>query len=150
MPTPVRELDILSFAQEKWGVIPRISHRIPYGYAEDPEDPTILQPVVFELEALEKAKDYLKRGHSLRKVSEWITEKTGRKITHEGLKQRVLHDRSDRRKSTTTRRWAESLAEAVKKAKDFDERYGYDTEWYDDLVAHLLSATAKGRTEKLT
>jgi len=141
MPRAARELDSLSFTTKKWGVIPKLSPKVAFGYVEDPEDPSLLLPVVFELEALERAKHYLEQGHSLRKVSGWLSEKTGRKITHEGLKQRVLHDKLDERRAITLKRWAESLAAAVKKAKAYDQRFGNSTEWYDSLVSYLLEKT---------
>lgn len=145
MVNSVRELDMVSLAVSRWGIAPRLSSRIPFGYALDPDDPKQLIPVVFELEALDKARKYLKEGHSLRKVSQWLSDKTGRKITHEGLKQRVECDKTNGNRIKVIRRWSEDLAEAVKEVREFDLKNGNSTEWYDEFVRKLLEKT-KGQT----
>jgi hypothetical protein len=63
--------------------IPRLSRTIPFGYVVDSEDDGWLQPVALELDALEKAKKYLKQ-YSSRQVAAWLTTVTGREISHVG------------------------------------------------------------------
>lgn len=138
MPTTVRDVDQIALATSKWGKIPHLKGtRIPFGYAVDPQDPEVLVPVIFELEALAKAKQHISEGHSLRKVSEWLSEKTGRKITHEGLRQRVRNDQTERKRADTFRRWAEALAKAILQTKKFDQKFHNNTDWADELLRDL-------------
>ena len=67
--------------------IKRISKVIPFGYKQT-ETEKILEPVSEELEALEQAKKYLETC-SYREVAEWLHRKTGRYISHVGLRQRI-------------------------------------------------------------
>ena len=138
MPVAVRDIDQINLATSPWGPIPHLKGtRIPFGYAISPEDDKVLLPVVFELEALKKAKAHVTEGHSLRKVSEWLSAKTGRKITHEGLRQRIMNDWSDRKRAETFKRWAEALAKAVVATYQFDKKFGNDTSWTDQFLSSL-------------
>ena len=60
---------------------------VPFGFKES-STPGYLEPVREELEALDKAKDYLKNC-SLRETASWLHRKTGRYISHVGLKKRI-------------------------------------------------------------
>ena len=57
---------------------------VPFGFKES-NTPGYLEPVKEELEALNQAKDYLKNC-SYREVATWLHRKTGRKISHVGLR----------------------------------------------------------------
>lgn len=103
--------------------IPRLSRTIPYGYVVDSEDDGWLVPVALELEALEKAKKYLKQ-YSSRQVAAWITTVTGREISHVGLLKRIKNEQSHKRKSSTYRKLAEGYEKALKKAQEYEERTG--------------------------
>ena len=103
--------------------IPRLSRTIPFGYTVDSEDDGWLQPVALELEALEKAKKYLKQ-YSSRQVAAWLTTVTGREISHVGLLKRIKSEQSQRRKSSTYRKLAEGYEKALKKAEEYEERLG--------------------------
>lgn len=103
--------------------IPRLSRTIPYGYVVDNEDDGWLVPVALELEALEKAKKYLKQ-YSSRQVAAWITTVTGREISHVGLLKRIKNEQSHKRKSSTYRKLAEGYKKALKKAQEYEERTG--------------------------
>jgi hypothetical protein len=74
--------------KDTWSIIPRINLtvRIPHGYKTDPSDNTIFVPDLAQIEWLEKALDYVDDGNSFRAVAEWYTDKTGRKISHQGVK----------------------------------------------------------------
>jgi hypothetical protein len=63
---------------------------IPFGYRADLDDPDWLIPVPHELDALEKAIEYTKVS-SLRQTAQWLTKKTGRYISHMGLKKIKLY-----------------------------------------------------------
>ena len=60
---------------------------VPFGFKES-STPGYLEPVREELEALDQAKDYLKNC-SLRETASWLSRKTGRYISHVGLKKRL-------------------------------------------------------------
>lgn len=103
--------------------IPRLSRTIPFGYKVDEEDDGWLQPVPLELQALEKAKKYLKQ-YSSRQVAAWLTTVTGREISHVGLLKRIKSEQSQRRKSSTYRKLADGYEKALKKAQEYEERLG--------------------------
>ena len=103
--------------------IPRLSRTIPFGYIVDSEDDGWLQPVALELDALEKAKKYLKQ-YSSRQVAAWLTTVTSREISHVGLLKRIKSEQSQRRKSSTYRKLAEGYEKALKKAEEYEERLG--------------------------
>lgn len=106
-----------------WKPIPRISRTIPFGYRVDPDDNKILLPNVFELEALEKARGYLKR-FSYRAVSEWLENVTGRKLSYVGLKKRLEAESARQRRASSTEYWARRYKEAEEKARSLKERPG--------------------------
>ena len=71
----------------------RISKVIPFGFKLS-EEHGFLEIIPSEMEALDKAKNYLKTC-SYREVAEWLHRKTGRYISHVGLRKRI-------KKGTTT------------------------------------------------
>ena len=79
--------------------IKRISKVIPFGYKQT-ETEKILEPVSEELEALEQAKKYLETC-SYREVAEWLHRKTGRYISHVGLRKRIKNNRTTEAKEET-------------------------------------------------
>ena len=68
----------------KMQLIKRKARVIPFGY-KLAEDSDYIEPVQTELDALEEAKEYL-NNCSYREVARWVTQKTGRPITHTGLR----------------------------------------------------------------
>ena len=76
--------------------IKRKARTIPFGY-KLAEDTDYIEPIESELEALEKAKEYLKTC-SLREVAIWLTKKTGRYISYVGLRKRVKRDTTSKAK----------------------------------------------------
>ena len=65
---------------------PNRTARIPYAYIADENDPLILLPCEEMVQWVEEAFDHLEEGYSTRKVAEWLTDKAGRKLSHQGLK----------------------------------------------------------------
>jgi cyclopropane fatty-acyl-phospholipid synthase-like methyltransferase len=116
----VSEQDMLSIAEGKWVSIPRISRIIPFGYTLSEDDPNLLIPVIFELEALEKAKQHIKR-YSYRVVAQWLSQITGRYISHMGLKKRLEIEQLRRRKATTLKQWAKQLEEVRSKVEKYEQ-----------------------------
>jgi hypothetical protein len=77
-------------------MIKRKARTIPFGYKLS-EDTDYIEPIELELQALEKAKEYLKTC-SLREVAIWLTKKTGRYISYVGLRKRVKRDTTSKAK----------------------------------------------------
>ena len=71
----------------------RKTSTIPFGYKLDENKKTLL-PIPEELEAYTKAKDYL-QSCSYREVASWLTATTGRKISAQGLRKKVLGETSE-------------------------------------------------------
>ena len=83
-PTDLKDED-----QNEWIQIPRIARTVPFGYKLNDEDPDLLDPIPFELEAIEMARKYVKQ-YSYREVANWLTTKTDRFISHVGLRKRLM------------------------------------------------------------
>ena len=64
---------------------PNATAKIAFGYKASDDDPLVLVPDEERVEWVEKAMDHLDQGHSSRKVAAWLTEKTGDKISHQGI-----------------------------------------------------------------
>jgi len=64
---------------------PNKTAKIPYAYKESEHDPLVLVADEDKATMVEEALDYLEDGHSTRKTAEWLTSKTGDRITHQGL-----------------------------------------------------------------
>ena len=114
-PTDLKDED-----QKEWTQVPRISRKIPYGYKKNEEDPDVLDPIPFELEAIDMARKYVNQ-YSYRQVANWITKKTGREISHVGLRKRLMHERQRKNQARTLRKWAEYAEKAIQKAKAIEE-----------------------------
>lgn len=110
----------------------------PFGYRKDPDDPMLLQPIPHELLLLEQAKKHLKR-FSLRDVASWLSAESGRKISHQGLKDRVNADIKKDRDSTNSRHLAKQLAHAYTKARRLEaSRLGLKAPKAKDLQQEIL------------
>ena len=117
LPQPT---DLKDEEQKEWIQIPRIARIIPFGYKVNETDKELLDPIPYELEALELARKYIKQ-YSLRQVANWLTTKTGRDISHIGLRKRLLHERQRKNKARTLKRWSEYAEKAIQKAKNIEE-----------------------------
>ena len=89
--------------------------KIPYAYVASEDDPLVLVPDEAKAVLVEEALDYLEEGHSSRKTAEWLTSKTGDKISHQGL----IHIWKDRRgpDSPTPSKRLKELAKQNRKRK---------------------------------
>ena len=114
-PTDLKDED-----QKEWIQIPRIARTVPFGYKVNEDDKELLDPIPYELEAIELARKYIKQ-YSLRQVANWLTTKTGRQISHIGLRKRLLHERQRKNKARTLKRWSEYAQKAIEKAKAIEE-----------------------------
>jgi|TARA_R100001509_G_scaffold16451_1_gene8318 hypothetical protein len=114
-PTDLKDED-----EKEWIQIPRIARTIPFGYVINKEDSELLDPVPYELEALELARKHVKQ-FSYREVANWLTTKTGRDISHVGLRKRLMHEQQRKNKARTLRKWSEYAQKAIQKAKTIEE-----------------------------
>jgi|TARA_R100000988_G_scaffold30413_1_gene15434 hypothetical protein len=114
-PTDLKDED-----EKEWIQIPRIARTVPFGYKVNDDDKELLDPIPYELEALELARRHIKQ-YSLRQVANWLTTKTGRQISHIGLRKRLLHERQRKNKARTLKRWSEYAKKAIEKAKAIEE-----------------------------
>jgi hypothetical protein len=105
---------------KNWQPIPRVSRVIPFGYEVDPENDKILLPIVFELEALEKAREYVKR-FPYRAVADWLTNITGRKLSYVGLKKRLEVEHSRRKRAAALKHWTKRYEAAKEAAREIEE-----------------------------
>lgn len=105
--------------EENWVYVPivRVGRFIPFGYEQDPNDKHVLNPIEEELELLEQAKEYRLKGYSLREVAAWLSEHSGRYISHQGLKDRIDAEQKRARTGTIQRQLAKELEIALKKAE---------------------------------
>ena len=117
LPQPT---DLKDEEQKEWIQIPRIARTIPFGYKINEEDSELLDPIPYELEAIELARKYVNQ-YSYRQVANWLTKKTGRDISHTGLRKRLIHERQRKNKARTLRKWSEYAEKAIQKAKEIEE-----------------------------
>jgi len=114
-PTDLKDED-----QQEWVQIPRIARIVPFGYKINEEDQDLLDPIPYELEAIELARKYIKQ-YSYREIANWLTKKTGREISHVGLRKRLMHEQQRKNKARTLRKWSEYAQKAIEKAKAIEE-----------------------------
>ena len=116
MPDPVGLKD-----DKDWLEIPRISKTIPFGYKEHKTDDKLLIPIIEELEALELAKEYLNE-YSYREVAGWLSERTGREISHVGLRKRIQIEKQRKNKATTYKTWLKQYESTLQKLEEIESK----------------------------
>ena len=114
-PTDLKDED-----ETEWIQIPRIARIVPFGYKVNEKDSELLDPIPYELEAIELARKHIKQ-YSFRQVANWLTTKTGREISHVGLRKRLMHEQQRKNKARTLKRWSEYAEKAIQKAKAIEE-----------------------------
>lgn len=124
----------------KFYPIIRIGRIVPFGYKQDKEDPELLLPVEEELLLLEVAKQHLK-NYSLRDVSEWLSVKSGRSISHVGLQKRVQAEQYKAKEYVDTKRLAKKFRDAYHKAKKLEAgRLGLREPLEDEIDDELYTS----------
>tara|TARA_R110000824_G_scaffold86459_1_gene213891 strand:+ start:389 stop:817 length:429 start_codon:yes stop_codon:yes gene_type:complete len=116
MPNPVGLKD-----DNEWLEIPRISRTIPFGYKEHKTDDKLLVPIIEELEALELAREYLNE-YSYREVAGWLSERTGREISHVGLRKRIQIEKQRKNKATTYKTWLKQYESTLQKLEEIESK----------------------------
>ena len=105
----------------EWLPVVRIGRFIPFGYRQDPNDGDILLPIPEELELFEQAKRHLKQ-YSYREVSAWLSETSGRYISHVGLFKRVNLEHKRKKSASIQSFYAERYKEAAEKAEKLESQ----------------------------
>jgi len=59
--------------------------RVAFGYKPSEADPLVLEPDPEFCPFIKEALDYIDKGGSLRETANWLTEKTGKSISHQGI-----------------------------------------------------------------
>ena len=103
----------------EWVPLVRIGRFIPFGYRQDPDDPDILQPIPEELELFEQAKRHLNQ-YSYREVAAWLSEVSGRSVSHVGLFKRVKIEQKRKTAASIQRFYAQRYKEAAEKAEKLE------------------------------
>ena len=114
MPDPVGLKE-----DSEWLEIPRISRTIPFGYKLHEDYKDLLVTIIEELEALELAKEYLKE-YSYRDVSRWLSDRTGRQISHIGLRKRIRIEKQRKSKAATYKTWLTKYQKALEKLEEIE------------------------------
>lgn len=104
-----------------WYPVVRVGRFIPFGYKQDPDDPDILLPIPEELELFEQAKKHLKQ-YSYRQVAAWLSEQSGRSISHVGLYKRVKIEQKRKTEAGNLRYLAERYKAALEKAEKIERQ----------------------------
>lgn len=104
-----------------WHPVVRVGRQVPWGYEQDPDDPDILLPIPEELELMEQAKKFLKQ-YSYRQVAAWLSEQSGKPISHVGLYKRVKLEYKRKTEAPNQRYLAERYKEALKKAEKLEKQ----------------------------
>lgn len=105
----------------EWYSVIRVGRHVPFGYKQDETDPDLLLPIPEELELLEKAKLFLQE-YSTRKVAVWLSQQSGREISHVGLYKRVRMEEKRRRASSNYKQYAKKYKEAARKSQKIEEK----------------------------
>ena len=80
--------------------IKKRARTIPFGFKQS-QDPEYIEPVKEELDALRQAKEYSKTC-SLRETAQWLHRKTGRYISHVGLRKRLARNSTTETEANST------------------------------------------------
>ena len=89
----------------------RTSSSIPFGWELVEGSTDLLEIVKEEIELLDKAKEYLK-GSSYREVAKWLSNRSGRDISHVTLYRIAKKDLSEKRRRAAKIRWERAKAKA--------------------------------------
>ena len=81
--------------------IKKKARTIPFGFKQS-QDPDYLEPIKEELDALNQAREYSKTC-SLRETASWLHRKTGRYISHVGLKKRLARNSTSETKEDNSK-----------------------------------------------
>ena len=111
---------------------PNKTAKIPYAYKADNDDPLVLIPDPIIVRYVEQAMDYLDEGHSSRRTADWLSEKSGKTISHQGLSNiwkahrsetsELLKSRKKQRRKNAPKTEAEKRVKAAKRKRSDAKR----------------------------
>lgn len=104
-----------------WRPVVRVGKHVPWGYKQDPNDPDILLPIPEDLELMEQAKKFLKQ-YSYRQVAAWLSEQSGKPISHVGFYKRVKLEHKRKTEASNQRYLAKRYKEALEKAEKLENQ----------------------------
>ena len=105
----------------------KISRIIPFGY-EKVNGKDLLLPIKDQLNHLDTAKNLYKNGStSLRRVSQWLTNNTGRYISHVGLRKIINKEKLNNNKATVN----------IKLQNNWQGIFGLNHARIGDVVEHI-------------
>jgi|TARA_B100001964_G_scaffold152775_1_gene168117 hypothetical protein len=105
----------------------KISRIIPFGY-EKVNGKDLLRPIKDQLKHLNTAKNLYKDGNtSLRRVSQWLTDNTGRYISHVGLRKIINKEKLNNNKATVN----------IKLQNNWQGIFGLNHARIGDVVEHI-------------
>ena len=124
----------------------RISRTIPFGY-EKVNGKNLLRPIEDQLNHLDTAKNLYKNGNtSLRRVSQWLTNNTGRYISHVGLCKIINKEKLKNNKATINiidlgcddKKLTHDVN--IKLQNNWKKKFGRNTTRIGDIVEHSVIA----------
>ena len=105
----------------------KISRIIPFGY-EKVNGKDLLRPIKDQLKHLNTAKNLYKDGStSLRRVSQWLTDNTGRYISHVGLRKIINKEKLNNNEATVN----------IKLQNNWQGIFGLNHARIGDVVEHI-------------
>jgi len=105
----------------------KISRIIPFGY-EKVNGKDLLRPIKDQLKHLNTAKNLYKDGNtSLRRVSQWLTDNTGRYISHVGLRKIINKEKLNNNEATVN----------IKLQNNWQGIFGLNHARIGDVVEHI-------------
>lgn len=122
-----------------------VTAKLPYAYMVSEEDPLLLVPDPKMVPFVEEAMDYLDSGHSYRVVADWLFEKTGQKISHQGISNIWHNHRGDKKSPKMQKLKAEARK---KKPKTAAEKIEQDAR-LKMRIAKRSQTVARQKLEKL-
>jgi len=140
--------------------------RVAYGYRPSEDDPCILIPDEDMMDFIVEALDHIDKGGSLRETAAWLTQKTGKSISHQGInkiwkERRGALDGNKREKQQKKTRKARAPKTGPEKAKAKIKRKAADAkrvltlqkkkleQWEDKPAKEVTLTPRKTITETL-
>ena len=122
----------------------KISRIIPFGY-EKVNGKDLLRPIKDQLDHLDTAKNLYKNGKSsLRRVSQWLTDNTGRYISHVGLSKIINKEKLKNNKATVNiidfgyedKKFTHDVN--IKLQNNWKKKFGRNVKRIGDVMEHIV------------
>ena len=91
----------------KYPIKRRMSPHVPWGYEIHPDNPKLLVPIEEHLDLLEEAIELKKKKRSYKELAAWMTVRSGRYISSEGLRKIYTKRRRKKRQEVRYKWWRE-------------------------------------------